>query len=119
MIYILTIALFISGVMLNVMEKVRGLRDKFPQLEFGDVWKTFFKQEWDSLMVSAIVLGTCQVMIFVSRTNHWKYPLWLEGWGIYLMAIVLGYAGQRLAYKYLKTSEGVLEKKIENLNSQP
>ena len=42
---------------------------------------------------------------------------WLEDWGMYIFALVIGYSGQRIAYKYLGAAEQILEKKVDGLNT--
>jgi hypothetical protein len=118
MIYLLTCGLFILGVCFHVMQKIGSLRIKFPELDAVTVFNTFFKQEWDSLLVSALVLACIEVFIFLTRTNQYTLPSWFAQWGIYGFSLVMGYAGQRLAYKYLQTAESVLEKKVDNLKDR-
>ena len=113
--YLLTIVLFILGVCFHVMQKIMILKASFPQLKFRDIWNTFFKQEWDSLVVSGLVLCVAEIALFIAVNNKVTLPNWLDEWGMYLIPLVLGYSGQRIAYKYLQTAEAVLEKKVENL----
>lgn len=114
--YFLITALYLIGVGFHVMLKIMALRKCFPQLKFAEVWNTFFLQEWDSLLVSGLVLSVCIIALFIVHQNMVTLPAWLDDWGMYFIPIVLGYSGQRIAYKYLATAEGVLERKVENLN---
>lgn len=119
MIYFLTIVLFIIGVLLHVMSRISKLRKKFPELAAGDVFLTFFREDWDSLIVSGLVLLGLEVALYIIQVEQGiVLPAWLDTWGMYLFSFVMGYAGQRLVYKYLNTAEGVLERKVENLNQQ-
>lgn len=113
--YLLTTVLFCLGVGFHVMQKVMTLKNSFTQFSFQSIWQTFFKQEWDSLVVSLLVLCVVEIALFISYNNSVKFPPWLDEWGMYLIPLVLGYSGQRIAYKYLQTAEGVLEKRVENL----
>lgn len=118
MIYLLTISCFLLGVGYHVMQCIMKLRAKFPELGFKTVFATFFQQEWDSLLRSALVLFTFIIYLFITIGAEIKFPHWYYKWGIYGIALLAGYAGQRLAYSYLSTAESILEKKAEKLKSQ-
>ena len=60
MIHFLTFLLFIIGVGYHVMQKVMQLRKKFPDFGLKEIFTLFFKEEWDSLIVSFLVLCTYQ-----------------------------------------------------------
>lgn len=115
MIYILSIACFLLGVGYHVMQCIMKLRAKFPQLGFKVVFATFFQQEWDSLLRSLLVMFTFLIYLFITISEEVKYPDWYYRWGVYAIALMAGYAGQRLAYSYLSTAENILEKKAEQL----
>lgn len=102
------------GVFLHVMIKVTGYKKTYPTLPFGAIWGVFFKEEWDSLMVSGVVLLVVEVSIFITNYVGVQIPEWMN-WGIYVIAIVMGYQGQRLAYKFLNTAVDALEKKVEDI----
>ena len=112
MIYFLTSVSLLFGVMFHVMVKVMGYKKQFPTLSFGNIWSTFFKEEWDSLMVSAIIYGVTELAIFIINYQQINIPEWLQ-WGIYPIALLMGYQGQRIAYKFLNTASDALEKKAE------
>lgn len=114
MTYILTTLLFILGVGYHVMQIVMGLRKKFPQFGFREIFGSFFNQEWDSLIRSLLVLCTYELGLFIIGMTGIHMPVWWEKYlVVYVLALVLGYAGQRIAYKYLGTAADVLEKKSE------
>lgn len=113
--YFLTTFLMIIGVAYHTMSVVSKQRKKFPELEFKSIWSNFFSQEWDSLMVSALGVVLAETVLYTIRLNEVVLPSWIENWGMYLLAVVWGYAGQRLAYKFLATGESILEKKAEQL----
>lgn len=117
MIYLLTIACFKLGVGYHVMQSIMKLRAKFPELGFKTVFATFFIQEWDSLLRSLLVMFTFIIFLFVTIQAEVKFPDWYYDWGVYGIALLAGYAGQRLAYSYLSTAEGILEKKAESLKN--
>ena len=113
MTYILTTILMLIGVLFHVMQKVRQLRVKFPELSPARVWKTFFGEEWDSLIVSFLVWLVYELWIYLSILHHYKLPAWYSMYGIWGLALVLGYCGQRVAYRYLGTAEKVLQKRAD------
>lgn len=117
MIHFLTTVLFCLGVGYHVMQIVMKLRKQFPQFGFGQIFSTFFNQEWDSLLRSLLVLLTLQMALVITHFANVALPQWLEGWGLYCISLVLGYAGQRIAYKYLGTAADVLEKKAGGGNN--
>ena len=117
--YILTTLLFILGVGFHMMQKVSVLRQKYAELNFKVIWGTFFKEEWDSLIVSGLVMGVTILALHIVLTkDNIHVPSWVTDWGVYLIALVLGYSGQRIAYKYLTTAEHALDKKIQEVTDK-
>lgn len=114
MIYLLTTVCVILGVLFHVMMKVTGYKKQFPTLTFTTIWATFLREEWDSLMVSFLVLVAVELSIFIINYNQINIPDWLN-WAIYPISLVMGYQGQRIAYKFLNTATDVLEKKAEQI----
>lgn len=114
--YILISVLFVLGTAFHVMQKVMTFRKNFPTLGFGQIWGTFIKNEWDSLLISLLILITIDIFLFIKIYNQWVFPAWLENWGVYLIALVVGYSGQRIAYKYLGTAEKILEKRVDSMD---
>ncbi len=117
MIYILTILVFICGVGYHVMQVVKKLRKDHPVFGFREIFKTFFQQEWDSLISSALLLSTILLALFIMQMTHVKLPSWYVNGGHYVIVLVLGYAGQRIAYSFLGTAASELEKKAELLKN--
>ncbi len=112
MIYFLTSIALLLGVLFHIMVKIMGYKKQFPTLTFNSIWGTFFKEEWDSLMVSALVWGVVELAIFIINYQQIDIPTWLQ-WGIFPIALLMGYQGQRIAYKFLNTASDALEKKAE------
>ena len=106
------------GILFHVMQKVRVLRLKFPQLAPIRIWKTFFGEEWDSLIVSFLVWLVYEIWIYLSIVNQFKLPEMYKMYGIWLLALVLGYCGQRVAYRYLGTAEKVLQKRADVIDAK-
>jgi hypothetical protein len=114
MIYILTSAAFFLGCGFHVMGKVSALKKAFPSLLPNTIWGTFWKEEWNVLIGSVLVWVSVELSVFIINYNRIPIPDWLQ-WGIYPISLVLGYAGQRLIYKYLGTAESILEQKADQL----
>ena len=112
MIYFLTLLSVFIGVMFHVMVKIMGYKRQFPNLGFVTIWTTFFKEEWDSLIVSGLVISVVELAIFIINYQQIDIPEWLQ-WGIHPISLVMGYQGQRIAYKFLNTASDALEKKAE------
>jgi hypothetical protein len=113
--YILTTLLIFLGVAFNVMQKIKSLRKKFPAFGFRSIWGTFVTEEWDSIAISFVVWLCFELAIFSSHYYHLPLPKWMDNWGKFGVPLLVGYVGQRIAYKLLGTSAAVLEKKAEAL----
>jgi hypothetical protein len=113
--YIFISLLMGLGVWFHIMQRVSSVRKRYAKLKFKDVWATFLDEEWDSLFVSALVCFSCVLALKIIRYNEVVMPDWFENWGMYVLVLVLGYAGQRLAYKYLGTAEKVLAEKANTM----
>jgi hypothetical protein len=110
--YISTFILFLIGVAFHIVQKILLLRQTFSQFTWREISKTFFNEEWDSLVATGFVLVVCEMVLFVFMNNEAKRPHCLEHLGMYITPVVLGYFGHRIAYKYLATTERVLKKKL-------
>lgn len=114
--FILIVVLQAIGIGLHVMQKIIGLDNKFPEMTRQEIIDTFFENDIFTLYVSALVL--CLNLV-VHLIVHVYSPSLIESIPYYLLwsfgvAFVLGYAGQRLVYKFLGAAESVINKKIEN-----
>lgn len=101
------------GIGFNVMQKIVALGDTYPQLSMREAIVAFFKKDWDTLAISSLVLAFNLAVHFVA--NYYKAPF--TAWVYYPfvsfgIALVLGYGGQRMIYKYLGTAESYLDKKV-------
>jgi hypothetical protein len=124
--YFLIIVLQLLGIGFHVMQKIISMGDNHPEKTRGQIFDTFFREDWDTLMVSALVLFTDLTIHFIMNyydphlmNTSFAFPaLW--GFTIsyravsFIIALFLGYAGQRVAYKLFGTAEKLLNKKIEN-----
>jgi len=112
--YGLIILLQLLGISFHVMQKVISIGDKFANLTPSQIFGTFFKEDWDTLIVSALVL--CVNVTFYFIVDYYKVTYFTE-WPYFLpvgfgCAFFFGYAGQRLIYKYFGSAEKFLDKQI-------
>lgn len=115
--YTLVIALFLLGVGFHVSQIIDKLRKKFPQFGIGEVLDTYFKEEWNTLIRSFLVMCTYLLFLFILQKAEVKMPFWWEKYlVVYGLALLLGYAGQRLIYKYLGTAENKLADTADKIN---
>ena len=122
--YFLIIVLQLLGIGFHVMQKVISLGDLYPEKTIRQIFEAFFKADWDTLTVSGLVLITHFTFHFIltyynpELTNaSFTVPVFggiIVSYVIvsFVIAFVLGYAGQRLAYKWLGSAEKKLENKI-------
>jgi hypothetical protein len=122
--YILIIIFQVLGVMYRAGKQVGELKKKYPQADRKHVTDLYFKEDWNVLAMSVVVLLTdLAVHYVVSMLGiNWTQKFELLGvnltWGaVYLLfsagiAIVLGYKGQDLIYKWLGTAADRLDKEV-------
>lgn len=116
--YAIVTFLFFIGFGYFVMRTITKLKRAYPKLGFSDVWKTFFREEWDTILTSLLGLALMLMIIFIPRYNGYTLPDWYENFGMYGLALVDGYAGTKLIYKYMGTAEGILDKKADTIKTQ-
>lgn len=113
--YILIIILQFVGIGLHVAQKCLELDKVCPNDTLGDVFSMFWKRDKITLFISGFVLilnlaAHYIVEVYTPEVTVMKYyPLYSFG-----IALVFGYAGQRVIYKYLGSAEKFLDTKIEN-----
>jgi len=114
--YLIIVALQIIGVGFHAAQKVAAIRVRFPEKRFTEIVSIFWQEDWNTFFVSALVVALNLVAHFIVLNyfpetisqHEWYYPI---SFGI---AFVLGYAGQRMIYKYLGTAESFLDKQVAN-----
>jgi len=116
--YIFVFAAYSLFCFLHILITIKNLRTAFPQFGFKEVWNVFFKQNWDTLIGSAVVLCILELALFISVYNELKFPVWFDMWGMYVAAGIAGYQGQRIMYKWLDTAVDALEKKADQLKEK-
>lgn len=122
--YLFILIAQIIGIGFHVGQKIIQLDKAHPEKSIKEVRGLFFENEWSSLFVSIVIIVThlfvhgmidyyiperLSTSLEIPFTNF-SVPFSLAG---ILLAIVLGYAGQRIAYKYLGKAEKYLSKKAE------
>jgi len=118
LIYVLPALCLLLGIGYSVMESVSKLHKKYPQYGMKSVIWTFISEEWNNLLISVLVFFTYMLFIFISQNNGYVFQPWFAQWGVFLLAFVLGYAGQRIAYSALKSTEGAIRQKIANFGNR-
>lgn len=113
--YLIIIACQLLGIGFHVMQKIIKLDDQFPEMTRGQVFNAFFKEDWDTLAVSALIILTDLLAHYIIDTYT---PDFRKGINLYILyafgaAFMLGYLGQRLVYKWLGSAEKYLDKKVE------
>lgn len=116
--YLLTSFGFILCVALFVMREISKLKDNYKELSKGEIFSAFFKEEWDSLIVSGIVLICWNLFLFICQYNEIKFYPWFDKVGMYAISAALGFAGQFLAYKALSTVVGLLDQKMNQIKQK-
>jgi hypothetical protein len=109
--YGLIILLQFLGIGFHVMQKISGLGDKFPEKTSNEIALIFWKEDWDTMMISVLVITLNLVAHFILM-EYTTVPDTLEYFYLYVFgsAFLLGYAGQRIIYKQLGTAEKFLDK---------
>ena len=111
--YLLIIALQFIGVSLRSMQTIAGLRMKYPQSNMSTILNSFLYEDWNTLFVSGLVIILNLIVHYILSvtkldfTNNPYYMLISYG-----VALVLGYAGQVLVYKWLGTAATRLDKEV-------
>lgn len=104
--FVVIIVLQLLGIGFHVMQKVLIYDQQYPKLKMPEIFKVFWDEDWGSLLVSALVfflnlVAHGVIHIWFSDVTHmvWLHVPYLA-WS-FILALVLGYAGQRIAYKFL------------------
>jgi hypothetical protein len=113
MVYLLILILQTIGVGFHVMQKVISIGTSNPEKHKNEILGIFFQEDWDTLLVSLLILALDEVAHYVithyavSLSAYQYFDLISMG-----VALILGYAGQNLIYKWLGTAESFLDKKV-------
>lgn len=111
--YLLIIALQLLGIGFNVLQVLIRLDTKYVDDTFKDVWIAFWKEDKFTLILSGLILLTDLTAHFILTYYNNQLIKWEYFTVVSLgTAFILGYAGQRLVYKWLGSAEKFLDKKI-------
>lgn len=122
--YLFILTAQVIGILMHIGQKIISLDKQFPDKTAKEIRSLFFDNEWASLFVSGIIVlahlfihaviafyipGSDSNVIAIPFTNV------LVPWGLagVLLAIVIGYSGQKIAYKYLGKAEQYLIDKAD------
>lgn len=114
--YFLIIILESLGVAFHVMQKVVSIGDKFPDETPRNIFQIFWKQDWDTLFVSVLVLVFNIVAHYIvfDKLGFILKPEWYWQIAPYALSLIGGYAGQRLIYKWFGSAEKFLDKQVSD-----
>lgn len=114
MIYFLITFFQLLGISFHVMQKVVSLGDKFPTETVKEIFAAFWKEDWDTLTISVLVLllylgavYTVLDYLGIKLPTDWYWQV-----GPFGISLLLGYAGQRLIYKWFGSAEQFIDKKV-------
>ena len=115
--YFLIFSLQLIGIGFHVAQKVKALDAKYPEKSIREIFNTFLDQDWVTLFISALIIVLDLMVHFILDTYT---PDIRKGVNYYVLyafgiALFLGYAGQRLIYKYLGKAEEILDKQADKL----
>lgn len=114
----------VLGVLLHAGQKIIQLDQAHPEKTMKEIRILFFENEQASLYVSGVIIlahlflhGVMAFYMPGSEENVIEIPFTdiMVPWGLagVLLGIVIGYAGQRLVYKYLGKAEQYLSDKTK------
>lgn len=124
--YVLIIIFQALGVFFKAGQQIAILKNKYPGLTGKQTVDTYWKEDWNTLIMSGGVLGFNLAVHYVVAMLDidWSQKFELFGisttWSsIYLLfsvgiAITLGYKGQDLIYKWLGTAAEKLDKEVSS-----
>lgn len=106
------------GIFLNVMRNIIGLGSKFPDKKRKEILIEFWDKDWDTLAAS-VGLWALHIVIhiimayyeFVFLITSWEYYLILS----YSLALVVGFGGQELAYRWLGKATQYFDNKVNDI----
>lgn len=116
--YLIISAFQLLGVFFHVGQKVKAISDSTPDEteSFGSVMSLFWKSDYLTVILSAGILALHILIHFVVevyaaslRESIPYYILWS-----FAIALIMGYAGQRLIYGWLGKGEKLLDQKVNS-----
>ena len=116
--YLLITLCQLIGIGLQVALKVLELDKKFQDDSLSDVLKQFWLSDRITLIISGLIVFANLVTHFIIE-EYTNFETAIPNYALYNfgVALVLGYAGQRIIYKYLGKAENVLMNKADKLDN--
>jgi hypothetical protein len=118
--YVLIVGLQLIGIGFHVGQKVLQLDSNSPDDSLQDVMKVFWRSDRITVFISGLILILNVLAHYIVETyainiTHivWMgipYIIWS-----FILALVLGYGGQRILYNYLGKAEKFLNDKAEKI----
>lgn len=111
--YFLLFLCYFIGAAYRTLSAIGSLRKKFPDLSPSGIKKTYFTEEWNTMFATGLGLVVIEVAYFILQYKN----VVLSGisgswWFIYVAACFFGWGGDKIAYKYLGSTEEALNRKI-------
>lgn len=122
--YLFIIAFQVVGILCHVAQKIVQFDRESPEKTRKQIVDLFFENEWSSLGSSGVFLFLHLLIHGASDYYNWlgeteaialfgvMIPMTAISLGI---ALVIGYGGQRIVYKYLGNMEAVLNKTADKI----
>lgn len=114
--YLIIFALQLLGIGFHVMQKVSALGNTFPQKKRKEIFAIFMAEDWDTLLISTLVLFTSEIAHYILHHYAPSLVISYPNFDLFVFGVsfVLGYAGQSIIYKLLGTAQATIEKKISD-----
>lgn len=116
--YLIITALQLLGVCFHIGQKIMQLDSTHPDDSLQDVWNAFWKADRITVFISALILLLNLIVQFIINNYAMDILYQNKNFHLYMFgaALVLGYAGQNLIYKFMGTAERFLGKKIDSID---
>lgn len=101
------------GIGFQVMEKISKLRQKHIEASPQKIIKTFFWEDWNTVIVSCMCLALTTFLMYFGIAEMLRIPAAWADIFYFSLFVLGGYGGQRLVYKFLGTAESKLSKKLD------
>jgi hypothetical protein len=113
--YILIIILELIGIGFHTGQKVLELDKKSPDDSLSDVFGFFWKSDRITILISGLVLALNLVGHYIMEEYAPKHITEWEYYDLvsFVIALLLGYFGQRKIYQVFGKAEAFIDKRIE------
>lgn len=111
--FVLIIVFQLFGIGFHIMQKIMVIDKENPGITRKEIFNIFFKEDWDTLIISAMILFMHLVVHYVIDSYTPQFRAKINYYSLYVFgsAFMLGYLGQRWVYKWL----GSAEEKIDSI----